>query len=199
MEYCLGADDGVARMWDGEPDIDLDGDGRLDAIRLDFDGDGLADDALADLDGDGIADHVVLDFDNDGTGESYFTDDGSGTWAVPADRPRRSGGPAWGSGSNGLGPLPSEAGISPAGGGLRWFGLDGVEHIGGPLVDFDGDGKADDRLFDSDGNGMADRVICVGENGVTGYVDTDGDGRWDVKLTDTDGDGTADAASAVNS
>ncbi|MGH3532798.1 MAG: pullulanase, partial [Mycobacterium sp.] len=62
-----------------------------------------------------------------------------------------------------------------------------------------GDGRADDRLFDSDGNGLADRAIGAGENGVTGYVDTDGDGRWDVKLADTDGNGTADAASVLNS
>jgi hypothetical protein len=58
MEYCLGAGDGTATVWDRGPDIDLDGDGRLDAVSLDFDGDGLADDALADLDGDGIADHA---------------------------------------------------------------------------------------------------------------------------------------------
>ncbi|MGH3558026.1 MAG: pullulanase [Mycobacterium sp.] len=181
MEYCLGAGDGAATMWDRGPDIDLDGDGRLDAVSLDFDGDGLTDDALADLDGDGIADHAVLDLDNDGRPESYFTDDGSGTWAVAADRGPRAGGPAPGS--------------AP----LRWFGLDGVEHTGGPLVDIDGDGRADDRLFDSDGNGLADRAIGAGENGVTGYVDTDGDGRWDVKLADTDGNGTADAASVLNS
>ncbi len=182
MEYCLGGDDGTATIWDRAPDLDLDGDGRLDAVGLDFDGDGLADDALADLDGDGIADHAVLDLDNDGVAESYFTDDGSGTWSVasdPATRPPRPGQPA------------------AAVGQLRWLGLDGVEHTGGPLVDFDGDGRADDRLFDSDGNGQADRAISAGDNGVTGYVDTDGDGRWDVKLTDTDGDGTADAASAL--
>ena len=53
------------------------------------------------------------------------------------------------------------------------------------------------RLLDGDGNGLADRAISSGENGVTGYVDTDGDGRWDVKLTDTDGDGAADAAGAL--
>jgi hypothetical protein len=58
-------------------------------------------------------------------------------------------------------------------------------------------GRAEVRLLDSDGNGLADRAITSGENGVTGYVDTDGDGRWDVKLTDADGDGTADAASAL--
>jgi hypothetical protein len=108
----------------------------------------------------------VLDLDDDGTPESYFTDDGSGTWAVAVDR----------------------------GGQLRWFGLDGVEHTGGPLVDFDGRGHIDDRLVDTDGDGLADRVLCAGENGATGYVDTDGDGRWNVRLTDTNADGLADGA-----
>ncbi len=171
MEYCLSAGDGAATIWDRGPDLDLDGDGRLDAVGLDLDGDGLADDALADLDGDGIADHAVLDVH--GTAERYFTDDGSGTWSVAVE------------------PRAQDSRE------LRWFGLDGVEHTGGPLVDFDGDGQAEVRLLDSDGNGLADRAITSGGNSVTGYVDTDGDGRWDVKLTDTDGDGTADAASAL--
>jgi hypothetical protein len=169
VEYCLAGDDGTAAMWNGRPDLDLNGDGRLDAIGLDFDGDGMHDDALADFDGDGVADHAVLDLDDDGTPESYFTDDGSGTWAVAVDR----------------------------GGQLRWFGLDGVEHTGGPLVDFDDNGDVNDRLLDTDGNGVADRVLCPGENGVTGYVDTDGDGRWNVRLTDTNGDGLADGASTL--
>ena len=171
MDYCLAGDlpghEGAAAIWHGTPDLDLDGDGRPDAIGLDFDGDGMRDDALADFDGDGIADHAVLDLDDDGTPESYFADDGSGTWAVAVDR----------------------------GGQLRWFGLDGVEHTGGPLVDFDRLGHADDRLLDTDGNGLADRVLCSAENGVTGYLDTDGDGRWNVRLTDTNGDGLADGAS----
>ena len=174
MEYCLSAGDGAATMWDRGPDLDLDGDGRLDAVGLDFDGDGLADDALADLDGDGIADHAVLDVD--ATTERYFTDDGSGTWSVATDPPARAARPG------------SE---------LRWFGLDGAEHTGKPLSDFGAEGRAEVRLLDSDGNGLADRAITSGENGVTGYVDTDGDGRWDVKLTDADGDGAADAASAL--
>lgn len=172
MDYCVAGDDGAADIWNRPPDLDLDGDGRLDAIGLDFDGDGMRDDALADFDGDGMADHAVLDLDDDGTPESYFTDDGSGTWAVAVDR----------------------------GGQLRWYGLDGIEHTGGPLVDFDGidiHGAAEDRLLDTDGNGVADRVLCPGENGVTGYVDTDGDGHWDVRLTDSDGDGTADGASTL--
>jgi hypothetical protein len=165
----MASDGGAAAMWHGQPNLDLDGDGRLDAIGLDFDGDGLRDDALADFDGDGLADHAVLDLDNDGTPEAYFTDDGSGTWAVALDR----------------------------GGQLRWFGLDGVEHTGGPSVDFDGLGQANDRLLDTDGDGLADRVLCTGDDGMTGYADTDSDGKWDVKLTDTNGDGLADGATQL--
>src|SRR6201998_884110 len=148
-------------MWNGRPDLDLDGDGPFDAVSLDFDGDGMRDDALAEFDGDGLADHAVLDLDNDGVPESYFTDDGSGTWSVSVDR----------------------------GGQLRWYSLDGVEHTGGPLVDFDGEGGLHERFVDVRGNGVADRVLCGGENAATGYVDTDGDGRWNVRLTDSNGDG----------
>jgi hypothetical protein len=165
MEYCLGDADGSATMWTADPNTDVDGDGSLDAVGLDFDGDGLLDDAMADLDGDGIADHAVLDVDNDGHLEAYFTDDGTGTWAVSVDRA----------------------------GQLRWFGLDGVEHTGGPLVDVDADGQADDRLTDTDGNGLADRAL----SGDVAYVDVDGDGQWDVKLADSDGDGKADAATEL--
>lgn len=169
MDYCLAGDGGAAAIWHGQPDLDLDGDGRFESIGLDFDHDGLRDDALADLDGDGLVDHAVLDLDNDGTPEAYFTDDGSGTWAVAVDR-------------NGQ---------------LRWFGLDGIEHTGGPMVDFDGHGRLDARLVDTDGNGLADRVLRTDETGVTGYVDTDGDGKGNVRLTDTDGDGLADGANAL--
>jgi hypothetical protein len=168
MEYCLSADDGAATMWDRGPDLDLNGDGRLDAVGLDLDHDGLADDALADLDGDGVAEHAVLDVN--GGDERYFTDDGTGTWAIAAEQSPR------------------------AASGLRWFGLDGVEHTGGSLSDFGGEGV---RFLDSDGNGLADRALITGPDGAIGYVDIDGDGRWDVKLTDTDGDGSADAASAL--
>jgi hypothetical protein len=76
---------------------------------------------------------------------------------------------------------------------VRWFGLDGVEHTGGPVVDVDADGQIDDRLTDTDGDGLADRTL----SGDVAYVDTDGDGRWDVKLVDSDGDGKADAATEL--
>ncbi len=168
MDYCLG-EDGTATMWTGPPDVDTDGDGLLDAIGLDFDGDGLRDDALADLDGDGLADHAVLDVGADDG--RWFTDDGSGTWAIAATVQRA------------------------AGAGLHWQGLDGADHVGGPLVDFDADGAADDRLTDVDGDGLADRVIA--DDGSAGYVDTDGDGQWDVMLVDADGDGSADSAHQV--
>ena len=168
MDYCFGAGDGTASMWSGPLDVDTDGDGVLDAVGLDFDGDGLRDDALADLDGDGVADHAVLDYGADHAG--WYTDDGSGTWAIAA--------------------APASTG-----GQLRWQSLDGVEHRGGPLVDFDADGEDDDRALDTDGDGRADRVV-IGD-GEQGYVDTDGDGRFDVKLADADGDGAADSASAI--
>jgi hypothetical protein len=61
------------------------------------------------------------------------------------------------------------------------------------MVDLDGDGQNDDRLADTDGNGLADRAL----SGDVAYVDTDGDGQWDVKLADSDGDGRADAATAL--
>jgi hypothetical protein len=169
VDYCLGAGDGTAAMWTAEPNLDLDGDGVFDAIGLDFDGDGLLDDALTDLDGDGVVDHAVLDLDDDGQPEASFTDDGTGTWALSSDAKDRGGGE------------------------MRWFGLDGTETVGGPQVDFDGDGAADDRLLDTDRDGLADRAF-VGDQA---YVDTDADGRWDVRLADTDGDGAADASTAL--
>lgn len=171
MDYCLGPGDGTAAMFGGHPDVDLDGDGELDGVRLDVDGDGVFDDALADFDGDGVADHATLDLDDDGTAESSYTDDGSGTWAVTTAGP---GGP------------------------LRWFGLDGVEHTASGPVDFDADGRPD-RLVDVNRDGLADRVLHAGPDGGvdTGYVDTDGDGLWDLKLVDADGDGASDDASPV--
>lgn len=172
MDYCLGAGDGTASMLRGALDVDADGDGILDGVGLDFDGDGLRDDALADFDGDGLADHAVLDFDGDAR---WFTDDGTGTWATPAER-----------------------GALDRGAALRWFSLDGVEATGGPELDFDGDGTPD-RLFDFDGDGLADRVLCGDGSGgfARAYVDTDGDGRWDVKLDDADADGAADSATQL--
>ncbi|PJK23447.1 pullulanase [Mycobacterium goodii] len=167
MDYCLGDPDGTATMWTAPAAIDTDGDGVLDGVGLDIDGDGRTDDVLADLDDDGLADHLLRDLDDDGHAEAYYTDDGSGTWAVSVDRS----------------------------GQIRWFGLDGAEStsVTGDLVDFDGDGAVDDRLVDADGDGLADQVHTDG----SAHVDTDRDGRWDLKLVDDDGDGRADSAAAL--
>ncbi|MCV7192174.1 pullulanase [Mycolicibacterium brumae] len=172
MEYCLGPGDGTASVFDSPMDLDIDGDGVFDAVGLDFDGDGASDDALADLDGDGTADHVVLDAGS--PDQRWFTDDGTGVWALAADPVGRG---------------------SP----LRWLALDGAEHTGSP-ADFDGDGLADDEFFDDNGDGLADRVLSRAPAGGYdgGYVDVDGDGRWDVRLVDADGDGRADGASPLS-
>ena len=177
MDYCLDTGDGTASIWTSAPDLDLDGDGELDAVRMDFDGDGLFDDALGDRDGDGWADHAALGLGTggldpgDGTGVLY-TDDGTGTWAV----------------AGGVAARPP-----------RWFGLDGVEHPGeGATADVDGDGRREE-LLDVDRDGLADRALAAEDDGParTGYVDTDGDGRWDLLLRDGDGDGIADGAGTI--
>ena len=173
MDYCLDVGDGTASLWAGAPDIDLDGDGSLDAVRIDLDGDGIFDDVLSDADDDGLAGHAALDLDDDGRPGTAVTDDGSGNWALTGGATARP---------------------------LRWFGLDGAEHSAAP-ADVDGDGQPD-RLFDADRDGRADRALLggvgeggVGEGGVgEGYVDTDFDGRWDLVLTDADGDGAADGS-----
>ncbi|MUM17090.1 pullulanase [Mycobacterium sp. CBMA271] len=167
MDYCFGAGDGVVTAWDAPLNADLDGDGVLDAVRLDFDGDGLFDDMMWDSDADGSADHSVLDVDNDGVPETFFTDEGLGTWTFHVER----------SGS------------------ISWFGLDGTEHAGG-AADLDGDGTPE-QLVDVDGDGDAERAFRATDSGTSVYADTTGDGRWDVELTDADGDGTADAARAL--
>ncbi|MCZ0731973.1 pullulanase [Mycolicibacterium iranicum] len=130
MDFCLGDPDGSATVWSAGADTDFDGDGVFDAVGLDVDDDGF-DDVLLDLDIDGMADHAVLDLDGDGTPEAYVTDDGTGTWAVAAER---------------------------AGAALRWLGLDGVEHPASSAPDLDADGSPE-RLGDSDGNGLADRAF----------------------------------------
>lgn len=165
MDYCLGDPDGTATMWTAPPTIDTDGDGDPDGVGLDIDGDGRTDDVLADLDDDGLADHLLRDLDDDDRAESYYTDDGSGMWAVSADRS------------------------------IRWFGLDGVENTSstGSSVDFDADGEVDDRLVDTDADGLADQV----HSGGSAHIDTDRDGRWDLKLADADGDGRADSATPL--
>lgn len=96
IEYGFGTGDGELSTWRSPADLDLSGDGLLDAVSLDFDGDGFTDDAMWDSDGDGVADRSALDLDDDGRPESVFTDGGRGLWerpvepAPPLERPRES-------------------------------------------------------------------------------------------------------------
>ena len=77
-------------------DTDVDGDGALDAVGLDVDGDGRRRRRA----GRSRRRRHRRSRGARRRPDRYFTDDGSGTWAVSVDR----------------------------GGQLRWFGLDGVEH-----------------------------------------------------------------------
>ena len=101
---------------------------------LDVDGDGVLDGVALDVDGDGLFDDALADLDGDGHADHAVIDVAGARTMLTDD-----GTGTWTAG----------------GAGLRWFGLDGVGHSGGPLVDFDGGGTADDRLVDIDGNGLA--------------------------------------------
>ena len=179
MDYCLGGGDGTAAIWSAPPDIDLDGDGVLDGVRMDLDGDGLFDDALGDADGDDRADYASVATDDDGLLEAVSGDDGSGLWMLSAGEP------------------------------LRWFGSDGVPHSGLPAdvdgdgigervfdidrdgladravradgaagyADTDGDGRWDLELTDTDGDGSADAVRSA--PGLTPLTGRPGEGLGD--------------------
>jgi len=151
-----------------------DGDGSASwwpaSLSVDIDGDGTLDGALLDVDGDGLFDDALADLDGDGLADHAVIGVDGERITLTDD-----GTGTWTVGSAGM----------------RWWGPDGAEHDGGPLVDFDGTGTPDDRLVDMDGDGSADRVFT----GSGAYVDTDGDGHWDLKLSDSDGDGAADVVS----
>lgn len=60
-------------------EIDVDGDGKADAVAVDTDGDGKADAVLVDTDGDGQMDTVLADTDGDGKVDAVAVDvDGDG-------------------------------------------------------------------------------------------------------------------------
>ncbi|HNP56419.1 MAG TPA: hypothetical protein PK331_10010 [Gordonia sp. (in: high G+C Gram-positive bacteria)] len=156
IAHTFGTGFGETHTWHAPADADLNGDGRLDSVRLDFDGDGLADDAMIDADGDGVAEYAALDLDDDGTPDTYFTDTGNGVWGVRSPPP------------SGFGAVESGAPPKP---GRQWrpVDLDGDGAPDATLVTFadgrrelhldtDGDGRTDTVLVDSDGDGVVDRV-----------------------------------------
>jgi hypothetical protein len=152
IEYVFGSGNGHTNTYTSVADLTF-GAGLPDAVRLDFDGDGLIDDALWDRDGDGRADCSGLDLDDDGRPENWFSDDGSGVWAVPAT------------------PTPDQAPETPTPDRTFDSDADGREDIavsrsGGRLyIDTDADQRFDQVLIDSDLDGVADAVAAPGQAG----------------------------------
>ncbi|VAW51579.1 internalin, putative [hydrothermal vent metagenome] len=202
-----GYDDGLAASPlpvtdsnnDGTPDYldntDTDGDGVMDTVDLDDDNDGIPDglegSGSVDSDGDGIADSLDLDSDNDG----LFDLNESGIPTVTALDSNNDGRVDLSNavGSNGLADT-LETGVDS-----------GVTNYnGGVLLDTDGDGVANFRDLDSDGDGLYDLLEAGGtdsdSNGqVDGFADIDGDGFDDgtastpLATPDSDGDGVVDS------
>ena len=138
IEYGFGTGDEMS-SWRSPADLDLDGDGVLDAVALDFDGDGLIDDAMWDTDADGVADRSVLDLDDDGVPETQFADGGSGLWERPVD------------GSAGTRESEPDAQKPDA------------QKPAESVLDTDGDGEPDTVLIDTDGDGYADAHRSAGD------------------------------------
>lgn len=155
MDYCLDAGDGTAAIWTSEPDIDLDGDGELDAVRMDLDGDGAFDDVLADLDDDGLADHAG--YGPDGA-RNLHPDDGTGSWGLAGGALRWFGL----DGTQGPAGAPTDVDADGRPEELLDTDRDGLADRaltpGGEqgYVDTDSDGRWDLLLRDVDGDGMAD-------------------------------------------
>lgn len=160
LEYWFGTGDGATTTWTSPPDLDLDSDGGLDAVRLDFDGDGLYDDAMWDSDGDGVVDRAVLDA---GAPEArYFADPvRNGLWGQQVSHPAP--------------PVQSH----------RWGRVD-FDDDGEPddeVVDLDRDGSPDFVLVSTRDASRHDTLLVAEEEPGRMAVrlsDTDGDGRLDT-------------------
>lgn len=110
IEYSFGTGEGAPNVHHSEANVDVDGDGKADAVALDFDGDGRVDDVMWDSDGDGVADTALLDENDDGVAEDAYHDPtGLGTWnahgqgggaAQSTPEPQPSPGPGPGPGPN---------------------------------------------------------------------------------------------------
>ncbi len=186
IEYIFGTGDGLVTHWSTPADLDLDGDGVLDAVVLDFDGDGLIDDALWDSDGDGAADIMVLNF--------WTVDFGEG-----GDLPGRSQGPSAAGVVQGStaaqGYTAAQWYTDPDGDGT-WSGY----RQGGPdqAAPVDSVDVVTPACPTEPGpEPRPTPPVVVAEPAPAVLVDSDGDGVLDTGLTDTDGDGLLDTASAA--
>lgn len=174
LEYVFGNGDSEPTHWHTPADTDTDADGVLDAIALDFDGDGRRDDLLIDTDADGIADLAALDLDDDDTVEHHYRDSGNGIWGVAV--PTREAPPAPHTPGTRTPATPTPADPAPTDTRVQAHDLDGdgtpdIEILldAGAIrrlyVDTDSDGRPDQVLVDSDGDGTADAAYAEGEPG----------------------------------
>lgn len=161
----------------GDPPLDTDADGTIDALDTDDDGDGIltSDEGTLDTDQDGTPDYLDTDSDGDGIADS---DEGDGD--LDGDG------------------IPDFLDSDDDGDGILTANETG---------DSDGDGIPDYRETDSDDDGIPDaREVVIGTDptsgdsdgdGITDLVeagddpplDTDGDGIIDALDEDDDGDG----------
>ncbi|WP_211229372.1 hypothetical protein [Nakamurella lactea] len=188
LTYIFGGTD-----YSGKPDVDVDGDGTLDGIRLDFDGSGHRDSIAYDSDGDGAVDTILVSSRHDGTYDTaYYDHSGNGAWDTaesvsmqlgpPDDEPGQADGPdATGvtlSYSFGDSHTPTQIYT-----GLADTDVDGDGVADGIALDFDGSGHRDAVAYDSDGDGTVDTILVSSKHDGTfdvAYHDPAGNGHWNL-------------------
>jgi large repetitive protein len=172
-----GIADGVELGGDPLHPVDTDADGTPDYRDRDSDGDGIPDAIEAgatpaqpvDSDGDGTPDYRDLDSDGDSLPDALE----GGTSGVDSDHDG----------------IDDAFDVDELGGGD--VNADGVADTA-VVRDTDGDGAADFRDVDTDGDGILDSA----EGTPAALTDTDGDGVPDVRDLDSDDDGLSDVREA---
>ena len=189
LTYSFGDAGSPTETYTLAADVDVNGDGRLDGVRLDFDGSGHHDSIAWDSDGDGKVDTILVSSHHDGVYDTaYYDPSGHGHWdaAEPID-------PSAGdqAGSPGASATGSEPVLTYSFGdahtptetytGEAHVDVDGDGHPDGLYLDFDGSGHQDSIAWDSDGDGKVDTIlVSTHHNGVydTAYHDPSGNGHW---------------------
>ncbi len=176
------------------PSVDLDGDGLPNHLDLDADGDGIPDTVEGhDADQDGVADVAMpagSDMDMDGLDDAYDPDNGGR--AAPVQDTDGDTRPDFLDGDSDDDGLPDR---------LEAFDTDGdgIQDVLRSGRDVDGDGI--DDAFDPSEGGASPTLADVDGDGRPAYLDLDSDGDGvpetlecsdPTACPDTDGDGTAD-------
>ena len=81
LTYAFGDDHTPTQTYTDTADVDLNGDGLADGIKLDFDGSGHEDAIAWDSDGDGRVDTILVSSHHDGVYDTAYHDpSGQGHW-----------------------------------------------------------------------------------------------------------------------